>query len=106
MIFRFLIPLESLSKISEIKEEKFQKSKIYEKQVGKRSFRRSTKKQNISSRLAKLFLAARCRFSFKYHKNSPEMDVSEGDLFPVIFLSKSVGKQKSSGNFQLHEIFS
>ena len=37
----FHTPLESLSKISEIKEEKFQKSKIHEKQVGKRTFRRS-----------------------------------------------------------------
>ena len=41
----------------------------------------------------------------KYQKNSPEMNVSEGDLFPVNFLSKSVEKQKSYSNFHLQEIF-
>ena len=32
-------------------------------------------------------------------KNSPEMDDSERDLFPVKILSKSVEKQKSYSNF-------
>ena len=40
-----------------------------------------------------------------YQKNSPEMNVSERDLFPVKFLSKSVEKQKSSSNVQLPEFF-
>ena len=39
----------------------------------------------------------------KYQKKSPEMNVSERDLFPVKILSKSDEKQKSYHNLQLHE---
>ena len=41
----------------------------------------------------------------KYQKNSPEMNVSDRDLFPVKILSKSVEKQKSYGHFSLQNFF-
>ena len=40
------------------------------------------------------FLNSNNRY-YKDHKNSPEMNVSEGDLIPVKILSKSVEKLKS-----------
>ena len=49
-ILIFHIPLEPLSKIIEIEEDKFQKSKIYMKKICKRTFRRSPSfHQKISS---------------------------------------------------------